>query len=76
MALSESRPLYDKVYRALREEIEAGVLRPGDLMPSERAVGNQLNVSRITVRRALRQLADHGLIEVTAGRGSTRRLVG
>jgi GntR family transcriptional regulator len=70
MTRDDGRPLYDKVYRALRDDIEGGVLRPGELMPSERAVGSRLKVSRITVRRAMQQLAVDGLIETTSGRGS------
>lgn len=63
LALGESRPLYDQVYRALRSEIENGTLRPGDLLPSERTIAEQLQVSRVTVRRALQQMASDGLID-------------
>lgn len=61
--LSERRPLYDRVYRMLRREIESGSLRPGDLLPSERSVAEQLNVSRVTVRRAIDELHADGLVE-------------
>ncbi len=61
--LEDRKPLYDKVYRALREEIENGTLRPGEHLPSERALGELLNVSRITVRRGLQQLVDEGFVE-------------
>jgi GntR family transcriptional regulator len=63
LALGDGRPLYDKVYRTLRSEIETGSLQPGDHLPSERTIAEQLAVSRITVRRALRELATEGLIE-------------
>ena len=55
--------MYDKVYRALREEIENGTLRPGDHLPSERALGELLDVSRITVRRGVQQLVEEGFID-------------
>ena len=61
--LGDARPLYDRVYRALRSEIESGTLRAGDLLPSERTIAEQLQVSRVTVRRALQQMAADGLIE-------------
>jgi GntR family transcriptional regulator len=38
-------------------------LRPGDHLPSERTLGEMLNVSRVTVRRGMQQLVDEGLIE-------------
>jgi GntR family transcriptional regulator len=56
-------PLYDKVYRSLRSEIDGGQLRPRDHLPSERAIGDRFGVSRVTVRRALEQLAKEGVIE-------------
>jgi GntR family transcriptional regulator len=62
-ALGDGGPLYDKVYRALRSEIEGGGLRPGDHLPSERLIGEKFDVSRVTARRALQQLAKDGLTE-------------
>jgi GntR family transcriptional regulator len=61
--LEDRKPLYDKVYRALRDEIENGTLRPGDHLPSERALGELLSVSRITVRRGVQQLVEEGFVE-------------
>lgn len=63
MRNGDGRPLYDKVYRDLRDDIEGGRLRPGELLPSERALGERWRVSRITVRRALQQLSEEGLVE-------------
>jgi GntR family transcriptional regulator len=61
-----SQPLYYQVYRRLADEIEGGVLRPGDRLPSERRLCDELGVSRATVRRAIEELVTDGLI---AGRG-------
>jgi GntR family transcriptional regulator len=61
--LGDARPLYDRVYRALRSEIENGTLRAGDLLPSERTIAEQLQVSRVTVRRALQQMTEDGLLD-------------
>jgi GntR family transcriptional regulator len=62
--------LHDRVYRILRDEIERGVLPPGARLPAERDLCKRLTVSRATVRRALRQLNEDGLIESWVGRGT------
>jgi GntR family transcriptional regulator len=67
---SNGRPLYDRVYRLIADAIESGELQPGDRIPAERALCEQLGVSRVTVRRALRRLAEDSLIVSSAGRGS------
>jgi GntR family transcriptional regulator len=64
-----SQPLYHKVYRQIAEEIESGDLRPGDRLPSERWLCDELGVSRATVRRAIEELVLEGLVE-GRGRGS------
>src|ERR1700741_1415299 len=64
------RPLYDRVYRVIADAIERGDLAPGDRIPAERALCEQLGVSRVTVRRAFRRLAEDGLIVSGVGRGS------
>jgi GntR family transcriptional regulator len=64
-----SQPLYHRVYREIAREIESGGLRPGDRLPSERWLCDELGVSRATVRRAIEELVSDGLVE-TRGRGS------
>ncbi len=64
------QPLYLRVYRIVADQIASGVLAGGDRLPAERALCEQLGVSRATVRRALGELADDGLIESSIGRGS------
>jgi DNA-binding FadR family transcriptional regulator len=58
------------VVERIVEPIRLGRLRYGDRLPSERALAQQLGVSRETVRKAVRTLADAGVLEVTSGRGS------
>ena len=71
VALGESpQPLYLRVYRLIADEIASGSLGPGDRLPSERDLTERLGVSRATVRRALGELANDGLVEASAGRGS------
>jgi GntR family transcriptional regulator len=70
MSLSEaSQPLYHRVYREISKEIENGALQPGDRLPSERWLCDELGVSRATVRRAIEELTADGLVE-GRGRGS------
>jgi GntR family transcriptional regulator len=70
MPLSDaSQPLYHRVYRQLAEEIRSGGLRPGERLPSERYICDELGVSRATVRRALEELVADGLVEAR-GRAS------
>ena len=70
MPLSQaSQPLYHRVYRDIAREIESGALEPGDRLPSERWFCEELGVSRTTVRRALEELVNDGLVEAR-GRGA------
>lgn len=61
--------LYESCATALNREIEAGVLRPGQRLPSERSLGDALGYTRLTVRRALQVLARRGLLEPDERRG-------
>jgi GntR family transcriptional regulator len=67
--LSEAQPLYTKVVRQLEAEIAQGGAGPGDRLPGERELCKHFEVSRVTVRRALAELRDRGLIEPDGTRG-------
>lgn len=54
----------------LAERIESRSLRPGDQLPTERELCDEFGVSRVTVRRALAQLADERRIYSVRGRGT------
>lgn len=56
-------PLYHQIFLALRDEILSGARGFGDVMPTEQELTVQYGVSRITTRRALDELAQHGLVE-------------
>lgn len=56
-------PAWQIVADSLRRKIWLGLYRPGDLLPSERQLAEDLGVSRITVREALRVLQGERLIE-------------
>jgi GntR family transcriptional regulator len=63
-------PLHRQLFLVLRDEIDRGVLAPGDALPTEQTLCDQFGVSRITVRRALADLAEQGYIERRQGVGS------
>lgn len=63
----------ERVAAELRREIAIGNLRPGDRLHPERQLQEQFNISRPTLREALRMLESESLIEVTRGqRGGAR----
>lgn len=63
-------PLHRQLFLVLHDEIDRGVIAPGDALPTEQTLCDQFGVSRITVRRALADLAEQGYIERRQGVGS------
>jgi GntR family transcriptional regulator len=61
-------PKYHRIYLVLREQLEDGRFAGG--VPGELALMRQYGVARVTVRRALEQLAQEGLIAREPGRGT------
>jgi len=59
-------PKYHQIYLVLREQLHEGRFAEG--LPGELALMAQFNVARVTVRRALEQLASEGLIARNPGR--------
>lgn len=59
-----------QVFEQLKNNILAGKWKVGEKIPSETELSAIFEVSRSTVRQALRSLADYGLIEVRLGAGS------
>ncbi|MEF2836380.1 MAG: PLP-dependent aminotransferase family protein [Oscillospiraceae bacterium] len=55
-------PLYEALYRCIREDILSGALQPGEKLPSKRALAQNLEVSKITVEGAYNQLLSEGFI--------------
>ena len=64
-----SRPLYWQVAEDIVSQVESGNWKPGDRLPSERALCDRYQVSQITVRRALRELAHAGQVYSHHGLG-------
>src|SRR5665811_2476255 len=63
------RRLYEDVVQQLQGLISSGKLEPGDQLPSERALADQLAISRTSVREALRTLEARGMLEARPGQG-------
>ncbi len=63
-------PLYIQVKEALLAEIRSGQYRPHDRLPSERELSTHFDVSRMTVRQALLDLARDGAIYTRVGKGT------
>lgn len=63
-------PLHRQLFLVLHDEIERGAIQVGDSLPTEQELCDQFGVSRITVRRALADLADQGYITRRQGVGS------
>jgi DNA-binding GntR family transcriptional regulator len=64
----QSAPLRNKIIAALRSAIETGVLAPGTRL-IEKDLCDQLNVSRTSLREALRELQAEGVFEPMSARG-------
>src|ERR1700744_5467243 len=63
-------PLHRQLFLVLHDEIARGAIAPGEALPTEQTLCDQFGVSRITVRRALADLAEQGYIERRQGVGS------
>ena len=63
-------PAYEQVKAFIKGHISSGEWRPGDPVPSESALAQQFAVARMTVNRALRELAAEGLVTRVQGSGT------
>ena len=67
---AKGRRLYEDIVQEFSSLIRQGVLKPGERLPSERVLANQLQVSRSSVREALRSLELQGLVISKRGSGT------
>jgi DNA-binding FadR family transcriptional regulator len=65
-----ARLTYEEVVFQLEAAILEGRLRPGDRLPSERELAEQMGVSRPSIREAIRVLESGGVIEARRGPGA------
>jgi GntR family transcriptional repressor for pyruvate dehydrogenase complex len=69
MTFTKREGLAQQISKLLAGEIVSGVYKPGDKLPTEIELANQLGVSRTILREALASLKQDGLIESRQGRG-------
>ena len=63
-------PRYEQLYRHLAEAISAGTLQIDSQLPPERELAEIADVSRVTVRKAVSQLVEDGVLEQRRGAGT------
>lgn len=66
----ERMPVGEMVARRILDMVKAGSLKPGDQLPTERDLAQSLNVSRPSVREAIRGLAILGVVRTVQGGGA------
>ncbi|MDE3134957.1 MAG: PLP-dependent aminotransferase family protein [Acidobacteriota bacterium] len=66
----KGRPLYRQLHDWFQRAIASGQLRPGQRVPSTRALAAELNISRIPVLNAYEQLHAEGYLETFVGAGT------
>lgn len=63
-------PIYIQIVEQVRQRVAEGELKPGDQLPTVRALASDLRVNFNTVARAYRLLDDAGVISTQQGRGT------
>lgn len=67
---SSGEPIYEQIITQVKSLIMTGELKPGDALPSMRALAQSLRISVITTKRAYEELERDGFIESYTGKGS------
>lgn len=63
-------PIYIQIVEQIQERIVSGILKPGDQLPTVRALAEELRVNFNTVARAYRLLDETRIISTQQGRGT------
>ena len=74
LSLDSDIPLYAQLVGIIKRNISTGVLAVGALLPSEAELCRCLSISRNTVRQAIGELEDEGLVVRKRGRGTRTRV--
>ncbi len=64
-----NRPIYEQIYEQIKNQIVAGELQEGELLPSIRQLAKDLRISVITTKRAYDELEKEGFVYTVAGKG-------
>lgn len=70
MPRRSEEPAYKRIQGAIRRRIDTGQLKPGNMVPSERELARIHQVSLMTARHALTELARDGVVERRHGAGT------
>ncbi|QNG61615.1 FadR/GntR family transcriptional regulator [Metabacillus idriensis] len=68
--MKQKKRIYEVIVEQLKEFFLNGELKQGDKLPPERELASRFNVSRTSIREALRILEINGVIEIRQGGGS------
>jgi len=72
LATHSNVPTYVQIVQQVRQALLAGVLRPGDRLPTVKDVVTELAINPNTVLKAYRELEREGLVEARQGWGRSR----
>ncbi|MEN6462893.1 MAG: GntR family transcriptional regulator [Syntrophomonas sp.] len=70
IANSCSDPIYEQIYKQIKQQIMKGDLQAGEALPSIRMLAKELQISVITTKRAYEELERDGFIATVGGKGS------
>ncbi len=65
-----SDPIYEQIYKQIKQQIMKGELTAGETLPSIRMLAKELQISVITTKRAYEELERDGFIATVGGKGS------
>lgn len=63
-------PIYTQIMNQIEQQVAGGILKPGDQLPTVRALASELRVNFNTVARAYRLLDEAKIISTQQGRGT------
>ncbi|MFR4286551.1 MAG: GntR family transcriptional regulator [Enterococcus italicus] len=68
--MAEQLPIYIQIHDDIKRKIEENIWQVGDRIPSERELSLHFGVSRMTLRQAIQNLSDEGILERKVGSGT------
>lgn len=70
VSINSDIPLYYQLISIIKRNVSVGILKPGDIIPSETELCDALQISRSTVRQAIGELESEGLVVRRRGKGT------